>query len=98
MKICWDIEKDVPDLILGVPGADSGVKNSKNPKYVTRKISKKSSTNQKMYRNIGVGGMGRRPLNLYLLILLGNLRLRALGLKTRRQLLCSTDCFFCVEH
>ena len=30
MKICWDIEKDVPDLILGVPGADSGVKKSKN--------------------------------------------------------------------
>ena len=47
MKICWDIEKDVPDLILGVPGADSEVKNPKNPKYVTRKISKKSAKNLK---------------------------------------------------
>ena len=29
MKFCWDIEKDVPDLILGVPGAHLGVKNLK---------------------------------------------------------------------
>ena len=47
MKICWDIEKDVPDLILGVPGADSGVKNPKNPKYVTRFFSTKSAKIQK---------------------------------------------------
>merc|ERR1711995_91699 len=53
MKICWDIEKDVPDLILGVPGADSGVKNPKNPKYVTQKNSKNFENSW------GVGGMGR---------------------------------------
>ena len=64
MKICWNIEKDVPDLILGVQGADSGVKNQKNPKYKTQKNSKKSITNQRIYRNIRVGGMRRRPLNI----------------------------------
>ena len=47
MKICWDIENKVPDLILSVPGADSGVKNPKNPKYVTRNFSKKSAKIQK---------------------------------------------------
>ena len=43
MKICWDIEKDVPGSILEAPGADSGVKNQKNPKYVTQFFSKKSA-------------------------------------------------------
>ena len=32
MKICWNIEKDVPNSILEAPGADSGVKNKKNKK------------------------------------------------------------------
>ncbi len=43
MNICWYIQKKVPDLILGVLGADSEVKNRKNPKYVTQKSSKTST-------------------------------------------------------
>ena len=41
MKICWDIEKDVPDLIWGVPGADSGDEIEKNKKYESKKFRKK---------------------------------------------------------
>ena len=42
MNICGNIDKDEPDSILGVAGADSGVKIEKNAKYETQKNRKKS--------------------------------------------------------